>query len=228
MRIWTSRSYLLSFSCTWALLLFFCSDASGRGACDAPGQPMPASRAAASRPYERTTYPRLTQVVEQTIAWHFERGDKKFKSLDDFANSIPVSPQYRTSNGLFVTLSKNGKTRGCWGTVDPIQTDLVKATVYATENALTKEYRFSRIRRGEYKLLKPQVTVIRGMQPLPSGSRQNPLKYGLLVRSGGKGAVMLPGEARDGHYQIVQCKLKAGIQPSEPYQMYRIVADVHI
>jgi hypothetical protein len=50
--------------------------------------------------------------------------------------------------------------------------------------------------------------------------------FGLMVRAGGKAAVILPGEASDAYYQMVLCKLKAGIRPKQPCQMYRIKADV--
>lgn len=174
----------------------------------------------------RTHYPKLTDVVRQTMAIHFGETDRHFASLEEFARSLPVPPYYEKPQAVFVTLSHHGKTRACWGSIDPLDTDVVKATVMMTEAALTKEYRYPRIKRGEWKLLKPQVTIVRGIESIPDMSSQDPLKYGLLVRAGGKGAVYLPGEAADAHYQLVQCKLKAGIPVKQPCQLYRIKADV--
>ncbi|MFX4827842.1 AMMECR1 domain-containing protein, partial [Acinetobacter baumannii] len=85
-----------------------------------------------------------------------------------------------------------------------------KGTVYATEAALTKEYRFSRVRSNEWDTLKAQVTIIKSLQPIESIQGQNAMAYGLLVRSGGRGAILLPGECSDAYYQMIQCKIKAG------------------
>lgn len=133
----------------------------------------------------------------------------------------------RKPAGVFVTLSRGGKSRACWGSVYPQHPDVVESTVYATLGALTKEYRYRPITSGEWRTLKPQVTVVRAIEPITGLRGQNPLQDGLMVRAGGRSGVLLPGEARDAFYQLVQCKLKAGIHPGESYQLYRIIADVY-
>jgi AMMECR1 domain-containing protein len=166
----------------------------------------------------------LPQVAREVLAIHFH--ESQYKSLKELAQALPVSDDYKEPAGLFVTLSKNGHTRACWGSLTAQGHDLINSTIFTTENALTKEYRFHRIEKSEWKLLKPQVTVIRDVQPIENMSQTNALKYGLLVRCGGRGAVLLPGEAADAHYQLVQCKLKAGIPVNQPCQLYRLRADV--
>jgi len=168
----------------------------------------------------------LPAIARQTLAAHFGHADKQYSSIKEFADSFPVPQRYKKSAGIFVTFSRKGKTRACWGSIYPQYPDLVKGTVYATEAALTKDYRFKKIRESEVSFLKPQVTIIKSIQPISSLTGQNPLAYGLFVRSGGRTAVFLPGEASDAYYQMIQCKLKAGINPGQPCQMYRIKADV--
>jgi AMMECR1 domain-containing protein len=148
-------------------------------------------------------------------------------SFQEFADSLDVPPQFKQPHGVFVTLSFHGKTRACWGSVDPQHENVVKSTVYATLGALTKEYRFHPIRASEWQRLKPQVTIIKAVEPIDSIANQNPLRDGLLVRAGGRAAVLLPGEASDATYQLVQCKLKAGIQPKESCQLYRLRTDIY-
>lgn len=99
--------------------------------------------------------------------------------------------------------------------------------MYATLGALTKEYRYKPIRSGEWKKLKPQVTVVKALEPIHNLQGQNPLHDGLMVRQNGRSGVILPGEARDATYQLTLCKLKAGIQPGQKFQLYRMVADVY-
>lgn len=165
------------------------------------------------------------EAAQMTIINHFSAHPKTLSSLVKSLNEAQ-NPQYKESKGLFVTLSKEGKTRACWGSINPTEPDLVRAAVFTTEGALTKEYRYPPITRGEIEDLKVQITVIERVEPVNRRTSLRPLLDGLMVRSGGKAGVLLPGEASDPHYQVMQCKLKAGITPTEPCQIYRIKAHV--
>lgn len=167
----------------------------------------------------------LPEVVRQTLALHFGESTQ-YKNFDELAQSFAVPKKFKKPAGLFVTLSRKGKTRACWGSMYPQYPNLVVGAVYTTESALSKEYRYKKIRANEWQLLKPQVTVVRAVEPIGSMRDQNPLMNGLMVRAGGKSAVILPGEAIDAHYQLVMCKLKAGIPSTQTCQIYRIKADV--
>lgn len=175
----------------------------------------------------KTRFIKLTDVVKKTLAFHFDDSPDK-GTLKQFAENLDSSipAMYKKPAGVFVTLSRKGKTRACWGSVSPQHPDLVLATIYATEGALNKEYRFASISKHEIDSLKPQVTVVRALEPVASFREINPVLHGLMVRSGGKGAVLLPGEAVDPYYQMIQCKLKAGINPKSSCQMYRMKCNV--
>lgn len=184
------------------------------------------SNSNASKPLVKTqSIDSLPEVVRQTLALHFGESTQ-YENFDELAHSFIVPKKFEKTAGLFVTLSRHGRTRACWGSINPQFPNLVVATVYTTESALSKEYRYKKIRANEWQLLKPQVTVVRSVEPITSMSEQNPLMYGLMVRAANKSAVILPGEAVDAHYQLVMCKLKAGIPSSRPCQLYRIKADV--
>lgn len=168
---------------------------------------------------------RLPEIARAALKRHFA-GDGT-QSLSQFADSFAVPPCYQKQSGLFVTFSRDGKTRACWGALSGRYKDLVKATVYTTEEALTNEYRFKKVTADEVDSLKAQVTVVRQVEALSNLSQQNPRMCGMLVRSGSKSGVILPGEASDPYYQLMMCKVKAGIQRNEPCQIYRIKADVY-
>ena len=125
----------------------------------------------------------LVQVVHQTMGYYF---NSTKPAATDLVKRFPVEKQYNKPAGLFVTLSSNGHTRACWGSLYPEQSDIVKATVYATIAALTKDYRYRPISSSEWQLLKAQVTVIQQLEPISSIHNQNPMKDGLLVRSGSR------------------------------------------
>jgi len=169
----------------------------------------------------------LTEVARRTVEYYFTSGRLKHGSLTRVIAEFPVDELWRKRSGVFVTLSRNGRSRACWGSLTPCHDDLVTSTVYATVGALTEDYRYARINANEWRRLKVQVTVVRALQPIRSISGQNPLVDGLLLRAGGRSAVLLPGEARDAYYQLVQAKVKAGVRPGEPVQLYRIKADVY-
>ncbi len=168
---------------------------------------------------------KLNEVAMKTVENHF-LPDGKRKSLRQLTEDFSKGKAAGTPRGVFVTLSKNGKTRACWGSITPEYSDLITSTVFTTEAALSKEYRFAQVKRSEIEDLKAQVTVIRSVDPIESIREINPLRHGLFVRQGGRAAVLLPGECVDAHYQLVQCKLKAGIPVKSRCQMYRIIADV--
>lgn len=165
----------------------------------------------------------LNKIAQATLLNHFETHPK---SLDTLVKSFTVPKIYKQSKGLFVTLSKNGQTRACWGTINAQEGNLVAGTIVTCEQALTKEYRYPPIRKSELAALKCQVTVVEKIEPVSKHASLNPLIDGLMVRTGSKAAVLLPGEASDPHYQVMQCKVKAGITPQEPCQIYRMRAHV--
>jgi AMMECR1 domain-containing protein len=151
-------------------------------------------------------------------------GEKPYAAL---ARRLTPAVADRKPAGVFVTLSRDGQSRACWGSVYPQHKNVVESTIYTTLGALTKEYRYKPISRSEWQTLKPQVTVVRELEPIEGLRALNPLRDGLMVRAGGRAGVILPGEAKDATYQLVQARLKAGIRPGEKYQLYRIVADVY-
>ena len=167
----------------------------------------------------------LPNLVRQTMQKYFE--GKVTNKIDIAALLKNVPPQYDQPAGVFVTLSCDGKTRACWGSIEPTQANIIESTVYGTINALKKDYRHKPIQSSEWKSLKAQVTVIKDIEPIYSIRSQNALVDGLLLKANNKSALLLPGEARDAYYQLVQCKLKAGIQKGETYQMYRIKAAIY-
>lgn len=185
----------------------------------------------------------LPEVAMYTVRYHFglldppNMGGLKVDSLEDLTNQMSALAPATTSDnarikGVFVTLSKKGKTRACWGNLQGSSQNLVRDTVFTTMDALRKDYRHPQIRASEVNFLKPQVTVIRKMQSINTVAELNPLKDGLMLRQGGRSGVVLPGEAYDSHHQLVMCKMKAGVSNkgknnnSSSYQLYRLEADV--
>ncbi len=176
----------------------------------------------------------LTDIVRKTMALYFAGSSSETpdlpgrnRSYQALARRAQPAKIAQKPAGVFVTLSRNGQSRACWGSAFPQYNTVQEATVYATLGALTKEYRYRPISRAEWKSLKPQVTVVKALEPISGLRGQNPLTDGLMLRQGSRSAVILPGEAKDATYQLVLCKLKAGVRPGEKFQLYRMIADVY-
>lgn len=168
----------------------------------------------------------LARIAMAVLKNHFAEARDK-KELSRMVKAYQIPENYKHSRGLFVTFYKDGKTRACWGSVEPVHDDLVKAVVYTTQDAISKEYRHSPISKDELEQIQVQVTVVKDVNSIHSYKELNPLHDGLMVKAAGKGAVILPGEASDPHYQIVMARSKAGLKPNQPCQLYRLSTDVY-
>lgn len=168
----------------------------------------------------------LPALVRQTMQLYFE-GPGLNKATIKTLISQSGGKEYAKPAGVFVTLSTSGNTRGCWGSIQPACPTILESTVYATLGALKKDYRYKPIQAAEWRNLKPQVTVIERLQPIAGIANQNPMRDGLMLQAGGKSAILLPGEASDAYYQLIKCKLKAGVNKGEPYQLYKVKAAVY-
>lgn len=186
----------------------------------------PSGSKASTETNTRTKTAGLAEIARATLLNHF-LPDRERKSLDELAGEYRLVPDYKKARGTFVTLSKQGRTRACWGSLEPLHSDLVMATIYTTENAINREYRFPPVKENEIDSLKVQVTVVESTEPLAGLRDLNPLRDGLLVRRGGRGGVVLPGEASDPHYQMVIGKLKAGIPANEQCELYKLTSHVY-
>ena len=121
----------------------------------------------------------LVQVAKVTIENHFSDHPKTIGEVVE-ALSKNIHPSYRQAKGLFITLSKHGKTRACWGQISGSENNLVATTAFTTEGALTKEYRYPPIKRQEVAGLNVQVTVIDRVEPVESNVSLHPLLDGLV------------------------------------------------
>lgn len=160
---------------------------------------------------------KLAQLARVSVETYLQGKTLNFKDI-----KLTNMPDYRVV-GVFVTiLDRQNKSRGCWGDLHP-QTDLKESVAQSAVGALKRDYRYVPPGLSELPELKFQVSLVTDIIPVSSVREVNPLRDGLLVQSGGKGGILMPGEAVDAHYQMVQCKMKAGIQPGEPCNMFKLI-----
>lgn len=155
----------------------------------------------------------ILKLAKMSLKTYFDTGE------------IPSVPQglrgiLKMPSGVFVTIVKNGKVRGCMGTLFPSQEDLAHEIVRSTVLAATQDKRFPPLRKSEIDKVEFIISVPGNLKQVYSVSQLDPAKYGLMIKKGEKSALLLPGEARTAIWQLQECKRKAGISRNEKVEMY--------
>lgn len=125
--------------------------------------------------------------------------------------------------GTFVSIKKNGRLRGCIGTIAPTRKNTAEEIIYNAISAGTKDPRFDPIQEEELDQLVYSVDVLKEPEPIDSIDQLDVVKYGVIVRSGMRSGLLLPNlEGIDTPEEQVKIALqKAGIRPDEQYTMER-------
>lgn len=149
--------------------------------------------------------------------------DKKLNN-----NNLALSESVRKKPiGVFVTiLDKNNRSKGCWGRLYP-QSSLKESIITAAIDAATKDYRVRPLQKSELTTVKFQVSMVTQIIPVSTTNSINPYQDGIMVQSGTRTGIILPGEAVDAHYQMVMAKLKAGINPKQKCNLFKLTTKIY-
>lgn len=125
--------------------------------------------------------------------------------------------------GAFVSIKKRGELRGCIGTVEPVKENLAGEIIMNAISAGVRDPRFEPVRLEEMAELAFAVDVLAPPERIESSAALDPLKYGVLVRSGRRSGLLLPDlEGIDtAEEQVAIARRKAGIGPREKVELYR-------
>ena len=119
--------------------------------------------------------------------------------------------------GVFVSLKKDGRLRGCIGTIAPTTGSVAEEIIQNAVSAGTKDYRFPQVAYEELPYLEYSVDVLGEPEEIDSSDQLDVKKYGLIVTKGRKRGLLLPDlEGVDTiEDQIMITKQKAGIDPDD-------------
>jgi AmmeMemoRadiSam system protein A/AmmeMemoRadiSam system protein B len=125
--------------------------------------------------------------------------------------------------GVFVSIYKNKRLRGCVGTFVATTENLALEIIQNAVSAGFADNRFDEVRVGELRELTYKVDILSPPEPIDSISKLNPKKYGVIVRSGRKKGLLLPDlEGIDTvEEQVEIAKKKAGITEEESIELER-------
>ncbi|MEA1963629.1 MAG: AmmeMemoRadiSam system protein A [Candidatus Aerophobetes bacterium] len=133
--------------------------------------------------------------------------------------------EFRKRAGVFVSLHKKGRLRGCIGTYLPAEENTVCEIIKNAISAAIRDPRFPPIREDELKDVEISVDVLSKPERIHSEKDLDPKKYGVIVNKGWQKGLLLPDlEGVDTvEQQIEIAKQKAGLWkiPTEELEIQR-------
>ena len=125
--------------------------------------------------------------------------------------------------GAFVSIHKQGRLRGCIGTISPAKDSLAREIIDNAVSAAARDPRFDPIRPDELPLLEISVDVLGEAEDIASEADLDVRRYGVIVASGRRRGLLLPD--LDGvdtvEQQVDIARRKAGISPEEAIRLQR-------
>ena len=125
--------------------------------------------------------------------------------------------------GVFVSIHKHGKLRGCIGTIGPVTKCIASEIIRNAVSASTQDPRFAPVTEDELKWLEINVDVLGKPEKISSFDELDVKRYGVIVTCGYRRGLLLPNlDGVDTPRQQVSIALqKGGIREDEKYQMER-------
>jgi len=141
---------------------------------------------------------------------------------------VDVPEAMRSQAGVFVSIKKHERLRGCIGTFFPTEESIAHEIVANAVKSATSDPRFPPISKEELDELTISVDVLSAPEPCDLEDL-DPKRYGVIVESGWRRGLLLPDlEGVDRVEQQVDiARRKAGIGPGEPIALKRFTVIRH-
>lgn len=159
------------------------------------------------------------------LAWDALCCHLRYGEMASVPDELPEELQGRA--GVFVSLKKHGRLRGCIGTFEPTQPDIAREIIRNAVLAATQDPRFPKVEETELPDIELSVDVLSQPEPVTDKAQLDPARYGLILTSGWRKGLLLP--MLDGvntvDEQLAIVRQKAGITPDEAVEMYRFTVN---
>jgi len=125
--------------------------------------------------------------------------------------------------GVFVSIHKDGRLRGCIGTIQPCRGNIAEEIIENAVSAATRDPRFEPVRPEELTALEISVDVLSAPEIIDSEDELDVKRYGVIVSCGPRRGLLLPDlEGVDTVEEQIDIALrKGGISPRDPYTLER-------
>jgi len=130
--------------------------------------------------------------------------------------------------GVFVTIEKDGRLRGCIGTYLPVRDNIGEEIIHNAIAAATEDYRFGAVKKVELPHLSYIVYILQKPEKVLDIAELNPKKFGIIVKTREKSGLLLPDleGVNTVAEQIGICCEKAGIVlKQENVEIYKFTVE---
>lgn len=157
------------------------------------------------------------QLARGTIE-HYVRTGQVIKMPEGLTKEL-----YDRQAGVFVSLKKAGRLRGCIGTIQAVQPCVAEEIIQNAVSACSRDPRFSPVAEEELDQLTISVDVLGNTQRIDSLEELDVKRYGVVVTSGFRRGLLLPNlEGVDTvEEQVAIARQKAGISADEEVELER-------
>ena len=148
----------------------------------------------------------------------------------------PAVPEWATAEmtreraGVFVSIHKEGRLRGCIGTFLPTRENIAKEIISNAVSAAVRDPRFDPISPEELKWLEINVDVLSAPERISGPEELDVRRYGVIVSSGSRRGLLLPD--LDGvdtvEEQVDIARRKGGIRENELVTLERFEVVRHV
>lgn len=145
---------------------------------------------------------------------------------EDAAMPGDLDPVFLRPMGVFVTAKRGDEVRGCMGSLTPKKSGLAEEISANLRLAFVGDPRHRSIRREELPGIEIYLSTAGSPLSVERWTAISPSRDAVLLKSGAKEAVVLPGEARTQRYLLAFAKAKAGVRKGEPFRIYRLPVEV--
>lgn len=157
------------------------------------------------------------RLARETIEKYIRRREKN--TVPDWASAEMTEKKA----GVFVSIHKDGRLRGCIGTILPVRRSIAEEIISNAVSAATGDPRFDPVREDELERLEINVDVLSAPEKIESREELDVKRYGVIVSSGSKRGLLLPD--LDGidtvDEQIGIAMRKGGISPRDSITLER-------
>ena len=156
------------------------------------------------------------------LAWQSVESYVRHRRLLPVPDGLPEALTRRRA-GAFVSIHKQGRLRGCIGTIAPTRDSLAEEIIHNAVSAAARDPRFDPIRPDELKWLEINVDVLGEPEDIASEAELDVKRYGVIVSRGQRRGLLLPDlEGVDTvQQQVAIARQKAGIGPKEKVALQR-------
>ena len=156
------------------------------------------------------------------LAWQSVESYVRRRRVMDVPDGLPEALTACRA-GAFVSIHKQGRLRGCIGTISPARDSLAEEIIHNAVSAAASDPRFDPIRPDELGLLEINVDVLGEPEDIASEAELDVKRYGVIVSRGHRRGLLLPDlEGVDTvAQQVAIARRKAGIGPDEKVGLQR-------